>query len=49
VNALRRLTIHAICVGEAEPGQEDAPDAPDPVFLRRLAEDSGGEFVHIKK
>lgn len=49
VNRLRKLTLHAICVGEAEPGQEQAPDAPDPVFLKKLAESTGGEFVHIKK
>jgi hypothetical protein len=49
VHRVRRMTVHTICIGEAEPGQEAAPDAPDPVLLKRISEETGGDFVHIKK
>jgi hypothetical protein len=48
VNRLRKVTIHTICVGEAPPGAA-AQDFPDPTFLKKIADLSGGEFVHIKK
>jgi hypothetical protein len=49
VHRIRRMTVHTICIGEAEPGQESAPDAPDPVLLKRIADETGGDFVHIRK
>jgi hypothetical protein len=50
VNRLRKVAIHTICVGDPPPGAKaNDPDSPDPVFLKRLADENGGEFVHIKK
>ena len=48
VNRLRKLTIHTICVGEIPPGGP-TPDSPDPVFLKKIADQNNGDFVHIKK
>lgn len=48
VNQLRKVTVHTVCVGDVVPGG-DPKAGPDPVFLKKLAEDSGGDFVHIKK
>jgi hypothetical protein len=48
VNRLRRVTIHTICVGDIPPGGA-TPDSPDPVFLKKIAEQNNGDFVHIKK
>ncbi len=49
VNRLRRVALHAICVGD-EAGAAGLPgvDPPDPDFLKRLAEENGGGFVHIR-
>lgn len=49
VNRLRKVTIHTICVGEVLPGAAALPDSPDPVFLKKIADQNGGDFVHIKK
>jgi hypothetical protein len=48
VNRLRKVTIHTICIGEAPPGAPPL-DFPDPVFLKKISDLCGGEFVHIKK
>ena len=50
VNRLRRVKIHTICVGDLLPGlPPDAPENPDPDFLLKVAQESGGEFMHFKK
>jgi uncharacterized protein YegL len=49
VNRLRKVTIHTICVGEVPPGGAAGPDSADPVFLKKIADQNNGEFVHIKK
>lgn len=49
VNRLRKVTLHTICVGEVLPGAAASADSPDPVFLKKMAEQNNGEFVHIKK
>ena len=49
VNRLRRIALHAVCVGdEAGGGGIQGVDPPDPNFMKRLAEENGGEFVHIR-
>lgn len=48
VNRLRKVTLHTICVGDVPPGGA-TPDSPDPVFLKKIADQNNGEFVHIKK
>jgi hypothetical protein len=48
VNQLRKVTLHTVCVGDPVPGG-DPKAGPDPVFLKKLAEENGGEFVHIQK
>jgi hypothetical protein len=48
VNRLRKVTVHTICVGDVPPGGA-TPDSPDPLFLKKIADQNNGEFVHIKK
>ena len=48
VNRLRKVTVHTICVGDVPPGGATL-DSVDPVFLKKIADLSSGEFVHIKK
>jgi hypothetical protein len=48
VNRLRKVTIHTICVGDIPPTGATA-DSPDPVFLKKVADQNNGDFVHIKK
>jgi len=48
VNRLRKVTIHTICVGDIPPTGA-TPDSPDPVFLKKIADQNNGDFVHIKK
>ncbi len=49
VNRLRRIAIHTVCVGdEAGGGGIPGSDSPDPAFMKRVAEENGGEFVHIR-
>ena len=48
VNRLRKVTVHTICVGDVPPGGATL-DSVDPVFLKKIADQSSGEFVHIKK
>ena len=48
VNQLRKVTIHTVCVGDAIPGG-DPKAAPDPMFLKKLADENAGDFVHIQK
>jgi hypothetical protein len=48
INRLRKVTVHTICVGDIPPGGA-TPDSPDPVFLKKIADQNNGEFVHIKK
>lgn len=48
VNQLRKVTIHTICVGDINPAEPPAAN-PDPVFLKKIADENGGDFVHIKK
>jgi len=48
VNRLRKVTIHTICVGDRPPGAA-ITDGPDPAFLKRIADQNHGEFVHIRK
>ena len=48
VNRLRKVTVHTICVGDVPPGGATA-DSPDPAFLKKIADQNNGEFVHIKK
>lgn len=48
VNQLRKVTVHTVCVGDQVPGA-DPKASPDPVFLKKLADENGGDFVHIKK
>ncbi len=45
---LRKIAIHSICVGDNAPGGA-VNDPPDPAFLKRIADESGGDFVHLKK
>lgn len=45
VNKLRKVTIHTVCLGSLA---ESPEMAPDPVFMKKLSEETGGEFVHIK-
>ena len=50
INRLRRITFHTICVGDLiEKLPADSPENPDPVFVRRMAELTHGEFTHIRK
>ena len=48
VNRLRKVTIHTICVGDIPP-TGPTKDSPDPVFLKKMADQNFGDFVHIKK
>jgi hypothetical protein len=48
VNRLRKVTLHTICIGDIPQGGATA-DSPDPVFLRKMADQNNGDFVHIKK
>ncbi|MBV8879733.1 MAG: VWA domain-containing protein, partial [Planctomycetaceae bacterium] len=48
VNRLRKVTIHTICVGDRAPGSSIL-DGPDPAFLKRVADQNNGDFVHIRK
>jgi HEAT repeat protein len=48
VNQLRKVTVHTVCVGDPVAGG-DPKAGPDPVFLKKLAEENGGDFVHIQK
>lgn len=48
VNRLRKVTIHTICVGDVIPGTAIL-DRPDPAFLKRIADQNNGDFVHIRK
>jgi hypothetical protein len=48
VNRLRKVTIHTICVGDRAPGTAIV-DGPDPAFLKRIADQTNGDFVHIRK
>jgi hypothetical protein len=48
VNRLRKVTIHTICVGDLVPGAQPGEN-PDPAFLKRIANETGGDFVHIRK
>ncbi len=49
VNRLRRIVINTVCVGD-EAGSAGMPgvDPPDPEFMRRLAEENGGECMHAR-
>jgi hypothetical protein len=44
MNKLRRIVIHAICLGD--PGE--GLDPPDPTFLKQIADEHKGTFKHIK-
>jgi hypothetical protein len=48
VNRLRKVTIHTICMGDRPPGAAIV-DGPDPAFLKRIADQNNGDFVHIRK
>ncbi|MFN3486825.1 MAG: vWA domain-containing protein, partial [Planctomycetota bacterium] len=48
VNRLRKVTIHTICVGDLVPGAQPGEN-PDPAFLKRIADETGGDFVHIRR
>jgi len=48
VNRLRKVTIHTICVGDIPPCGATT-DSPYPVFLKKIADQNNGDFVHIKK
>ncbi len=48
VNQLRKVTVHTVCVGDQVPGG-DPKASPDPAFLKKLADENGGDFVHIRK
>jgi hypothetical protein len=48
VNRLRKVAVHVICVGDVVPGAPLGAN-PDPAFLKRIADENGGEFVHIRK
>jgi HEAT repeat protein len=48
VNRLRKVTIHTICVGDRAPGSAIV-DGPDPAFLKRIADQNNGDFVHIRR
>lgn len=48
VNQLRKVSVHTICIGDVVPGA-DPKASPDPVFLKKIADENNGEFVHIKK
>lgn len=50
LNRLRRVTIHTICLGdERDKDGKVSQDPPDPEFMKKIAEESGGDFVHIKE
>jgi HEAT repeat protein len=45
VNKLRKVIVNAICLGSEAP----TPDLlPDPKLMQKIAEETGGEFVHVK-
>ena len=48
VNRLRKVTIHTICMGDRPPGAAIV-DGPDPAFLKRIADQNNGDFIHIRK
>jgi len=48
VNQLRKVVIHTICVGDVDPAEPPAAN-PDPLFLKKIADENGGEFTHLKK
>jgi hypothetical protein len=48
VNRLRKVTVHTICVGDVPQGAA-MPDSVDPAFLKKIADLTNGEFVHIKR
>jgi hypothetical protein len=48
VNQLRKVTIHSICVGDVDPAEPPAAN-PNPVFLKKIADENGGDFMHLKK
>lgn len=50
VNRLRRLTIHTVCLGDLRDKDGKLnPDPPDPEFMKKIAEETGGDTVHIKE
>ncbi len=46
VNALKKVKIHCICLGDAEKAKRYKPD---PKFLEELAAKAGGKFIHVKE
>jgi uncharacterized spore protein YtfJ len=44
--ALRKVTIHTICIGDPGAGP-NAMDAVDPTWLKSIADLTGGSFVHV--
>lgn len=46
-NLLRRTIVHAICIGDFDAATPEL--RVDPKFLKRLAEENGGQFKHVTK
>ncbi len=45
VNKLRKVIVNAICLGSEAPTVDLLPD---PKLMQKIAEETGGEFVHVK-
>jgi hypothetical protein len=48
--AVRKVTIHAVCLGVPLQGGNANPlEQPDPQFMKRVADATGGQSVHIQR
>lgn len=45
IAAIRKVTIHAVCIGDA--AGAGTTDAVDPAWLRSIADLTGGSFIHV--
>jgi uncharacterized protein YcaQ len=48
LHRLRKTVIHTVCIGTPDPDLALMADGPDPAFLKRLADENGGDFVHLR-
>jgi len=46
LNRLRRIRIHTVCLGGGSPSQPDS--FPDPDLMKRIADETGGLFAHVR-
>jgi hypothetical protein len=47
VSRLRKVAIHAVCIGDVPPDATPGGDYPDPVFMKKIADLTGGTFAHV--